>query len=176
METKEDLQCDQKACLFPRGLGIFELNFLSQFLTKMRSFCAHQKGNFLNFSKLTLLLYLVHSWCPQWPIKRYRAFFLGHPVYTHFVRETRRERILENLKKTLKIKEKQSKMIGKNVSTDQNFYIWQKLSLQKRQRSMKSFERRNITKNMGIQLTMQKRDSSKLSKKRERRENQSILN
>ena len=76
----------------------------------------------------------------------------------------------------MKIKEKQSKMIGKNVPTDPKFYIWQKLSLQKRLRSMKSFERRNITKNMGIQLTMQKRGSSKLSKKRERRENQSILN
>ena len=42
---------------------------------------------------------------------------------TNFVRETRRERILENLKKTLKIKEKQSKMIGKNVPTDPKFYI-----------------------------------------------------
>ena len=46
----------------------------------MRSFCAHQKGNFLNFAKLTLLLSLDHSWLPLWPVKRYRAFFLGHPV------------------------------------------------------------------------------------------------
>ena len=48
---------------------------------------------------------------------------------THFVRETRRERILENLKKTLKIKEKQSKMIGKNVPKDPRFYILRKLLL-----------------------------------------------
>ena len=97
-------------------------------------------------------------------------------LYTHFVRETRRERIIENLKKTLKIKEKQSKMIGKNVPKDPKFYIWRKLLLQRRQRNMKSFERRNITKNMDIQSTMQKRDFSKLSKKRKRKENQSIRN
>ena len=48
---------------------MFDLIFLRHFLTKMRSFCAHQKGNFLNFSKLTLLLSLVHSWCPLWPVK-----------------------------------------------------------------------------------------------------------
>ena len=77
---EEDLKCDPKACLFSRGVGNFELIFLSHFLTKMRSFCAHQKGNFLNFAKLTLLLSLVHSWCPLWPVKRKRAFFLGHPV------------------------------------------------------------------------------------------------
>ena len=97
-------------------------------------------------------------------------------LLTNFVRETRRERIIENLKKTLKIKEKQSKMIGKNVPKDPKFYIWRKLLLQRRQRNMKSFERRNITKNMGIQSTMQKRDFSKLSKKRKRKENQSIQN
>merc|ERR1712155_233805 len=45
----------------------------------MRSFCAHQKGNFLNFAKLTLLLSLDHSWLPLWPIKCYRAFFFGTP-------------------------------------------------------------------------------------------------
>ena len=43
------------------GVGIFDLIFLSHFLSKMGSFCAHQKGNFLRFSKLTLLLSLVHS-------------------------------------------------------------------------------------------------------------------
>ena len=76
------LQDDSQSCLFSRGVGVFDLIFLRHFLTKMRSFCAHQKGNFLNFSKLTLLLSLDHSWCPQWPIKCYRAFFLGHPVGT----------------------------------------------------------------------------------------------
>ena len=62
------------------GVGIFGLIFLSHFLTKMRSFCVHQKGNFLNFSKLTLLLSLVHFWYPLWPVKHKRAFFLRHPV------------------------------------------------------------------------------------------------
>ena len=77
---EEDLQCDPKACLFPRGVGIFALTFLSHFLTKMRTSCAHQKGNFLNFSKLTLLLSIVHFWDPLWPVKHKRAFFLRHPV------------------------------------------------------------------------------------------------
>ena len=79
------LQDDSQSCLFSRGVGVFDLIFLRHFLTKMRSFCAHQKGNFLNFSKLTLLLSLDHSWCPQWPIKCYRAFFLGHPVYNEII-------------------------------------------------------------------------------------------
>ena len=39
---------------FPKGGGIFD-NFVSQFLPKMNSFCAHQKGNFLNFSKLNFV-------------------------------------------------------------------------------------------------------------------------
>ena len=47
----------------------------------MRSFCAHQKGNFLNFSKLTLLLSVVHFWYLLWPGKHKRAFFLRHPVH-----------------------------------------------------------------------------------------------
>ena len=62
------LQDDSQSCLFSRGVGVFDLIFLRHFLTKMRSFCAHQKGNFLNFLKLTLLLSLVHSWCPLWPV------------------------------------------------------------------------------------------------------------
>ena len=67
------LQDDSQSCLFSRGVGVFDLIFLRHFLTKMRSFCAHQKGNFLNFSKLTLLLSLDHSWLPP-------SVFLGHPV------------------------------------------------------------------------------------------------
>ena len=35
--------------IFPGGVGIFDLIFLSHFLSKMGSFCAHQKGNFLRF-------------------------------------------------------------------------------------------------------------------------------
>ena len=77
------LQDDSQSCLFSRGVGVFDLIFLRHFLTKMRSFCAHQKGNFLRFWKLTLLLSLVHSWCPLWPIKHKIAFFLGHPVLSY---------------------------------------------------------------------------------------------
>ena len=69
-----------KYCRSTMGVEIFDLIFLSYFLSKKGSFCAHQKGNFLRFSKLTLLLSLVHSWCPLWPIKLKIAFFLGHPV------------------------------------------------------------------------------------------------
>ena len=81
MKQEDDLQCDPKACLFLRGVGIFDLILLSHFLTKMRSFCVHQKGNFLNFSKLTLLLSIDHFWYHLWPVKHKRAFFLRHPVY-----------------------------------------------------------------------------------------------
>ena len=60
---------------------MFDLDFLGGFFTKIGSFCAHWKGNFLNFSKLTLLSSLVHFWCPLWPFKRGSQFFLGHPVH-----------------------------------------------------------------------------------------------
>ena len=84
MGAKEaDLQCDPKACLFSRGVGIFGLILLSHFLTEMRSFCAHQKGNFLNFSKLNLLLFIVHFWYPQWPVKHKGAFFQTPCTYIH---------------------------------------------------------------------------------------------
>ena len=45
--------------IFSRGVGIFDLIFLSSFFTKVGSFCVHWKGNFLNFSKLSLLLSLA---------------------------------------------------------------------------------------------------------------------
>ena len=45
--------------IFFWGVAMFDLVFLGPFFTKMRSFCAHQTGNFLNFSKLTQLLSLV---------------------------------------------------------------------------------------------------------------------
>ena len=41
---------------FKRGVGNFDLNFLSHFFPKSKCSCAHCKGNFLNFPKLTLLL------------------------------------------------------------------------------------------------------------------------
>ena len=70
---------------FLKGIGIFGLNFLSHFLTKMRSFCVNQKGNFLNFSKLNLLLPIAHLWEPLWPVKHHQAFFLRHPVQYNLV-------------------------------------------------------------------------------------------
>ena len=63
---------------------MFDLVFLSRFFTKMMSFCVHQTGNFLNFSKLTLLLSLVKFWCPLRPFKRGSLFFLGQPVFEQF--------------------------------------------------------------------------------------------
>ena len=59
---------------------MFDLVFLSHFFSKMGSFCAHLKENFLNFAKLTLLLSVLHFWCPLWPVKQGSPFFLGHPV------------------------------------------------------------------------------------------------
>ena len=70
---------------FLKGVGIFGLIFLSHFLTEMRSFCAHQKGNFLNFLKLTLLLFIVHFWYLLWPVKHKGAFFLRHPVPSYSI-------------------------------------------------------------------------------------------
>ena len=105
-------------------------------------------------------------------------FGLRHTSFEKFNayvdRETRRERILENLKKTLKIKEKQLKMIGKILLKSLQFY--HKLLLQKRQRSMKSYAKRNTMKSMGIQFQMQKKDSSRLLKKRGKKESRSTLN
>ena len=54
---------------------MFDLNFLSCFFTKIGSFCAHWRGNFLNFPKLTLLLSLVQFWCPLWPLNKDPPFF-----------------------------------------------------------------------------------------------------
>ena len=63
---------------FQGGQLCLTLFFSAIFFTKMGSFCAHRKGNFLNFSKLTPLLSLVR--CHLQPIKRGSLFFLGHPV------------------------------------------------------------------------------------------------
>ena len=54
----------QDDCFFRGGVAIFDLVFLGRFFTKMVSFCAYWKENFLNFSKFTLLLSLVHFWYP----------------------------------------------------------------------------------------------------------------
>ena len=35
--------------IFSRAVGMFDLIFLSGFFTKVGGFCAHWKGNFLNF-------------------------------------------------------------------------------------------------------------------------------
>ena len=46
---------------FLRGVGIFELMFLSHFWTNQRHFWVHWIGNSLNFSKFTQILFLLHS-------------------------------------------------------------------------------------------------------------------
>ena len=56
---------------------------LRYFCTKIKSFCAHWTGNFLNFSKLIQLLYVAHFWGPLEALEHKRAFFLGHPVYIY---------------------------------------------------------------------------------------------
>ena len=61
-----------KYCDFLRGVAMFNLVFLGYFFTKMRSFCAHQTGNFLNFSKITLLLSLAQFWTII-------TLYFGHP-------------------------------------------------------------------------------------------------
>jgi len=55
---KQRIQMCEEAqiCMFFfifRGVKNLNLVFLSHYLTKFRCFCAHWKGNFLNFSKLT---------------------------------------------------------------------------------------------------------------------------
>ena len=92
---EEDLYMIQKHAVSQGGVGIFGLIFLSHFLTKMRSFCAHQKGNSLNLSKITLLLSIVQFWYPLWPVKHKGAFFLRHPVLTDGISmlQTREEEV-----------------------------------------------------------------------------------
>ena len=70
--------------IFSRGVAMFDLIFPSHFFPQYYGFvicCALQKGNSLNFSKLTLLLSLGQFWCPLRPIKQGSQFFLGHPVH-----------------------------------------------------------------------------------------------
>ena len=50
---------------FPKGVGIFDLIFLIHFITKMRSFCAHQKG----------------TWYLLWPSVKHKQAFFRHHVY-----------------------------------------------------------------------------------------------
>ena len=49
----------------------------------------------------------------------------------------------------------------KNRSFFSTIRVYHKLFLQKRQRSMKSFAKRNTMKSTGIQLPMRKKDSSR---------------
>ena len=51
----------------------------SFFTKKVGSFGAYKKGNFLIFSKLTLLFSLVDFWCPLCPLNKDHCFY-GHPV------------------------------------------------------------------------------------------------
>ena len=61
--------------IFLRGVGMFDLYFLSCFYSKLGSFCTHWKGKILNFLKLTLLLSLAHFQGPLQPVKRKSSFF-----------------------------------------------------------------------------------------------------
>ena len=79
-EQKEKIFSVIQKHAFLKGVGIFGLNFLSHLLTKMRSFCAYQKGNFLNFSKLILLFSLVHLKRLKRAFTQNLHFFGGHPV------------------------------------------------------------------------------------------------
>ena len=62
-----------------RGVGIFELLFLSHFLIKQICFCAHWKGNFLASSKLILLLSLVHCQRLKTSFTKKIPLFRGKP-------------------------------------------------------------------------------------------------
>ena len=57
---------------------MFDLVFLGNFFTKMRSFCAHQTGNFLNISKLTFVCSPLLM--PSMACQTLITLFLGHPV------------------------------------------------------------------------------------------------
>ena len=71
---EEDLYMIRKHAVSQWG-GHLWTHFSQSFSEKRRSFCVHQKGNFLNFSKLTLLLFIVYFWYPLWPVKDKGAFF-----------------------------------------------------------------------------------------------------
>ena len=60
---------------FSGGVAMFELVFLSLFFSKLLSFCAHWKGNFLNFPKHPQLLSVVQFWYPLQPINEDPPFF-----------------------------------------------------------------------------------------------------
>ena len=61
IKVKEELsKLLQINAIFGGRVGMFDLDFLSCFYSKVRSFCTHWKGKILNFSKLTLLLSLDH--------------------------------------------------------------------------------------------------------------------
>ena len=60
LRAEDEFTGGPKYCDFLEGVAMFDLVFLGNFFTKMRSFCANQTGYFLNFSKITLLLSLAH--------------------------------------------------------------------------------------------------------------------
>ena len=60
LQAEDESTGGPKYCDFLEGVAMFDLVFLGNFFTKMRSFCANQTGYFLNFSKITLLLSLAH--------------------------------------------------------------------------------------------------------------------
>ena len=76
LDNKSSTACKEEMSFFVRGVGNFDLFFLSHFFPKRRYSCAYLKGNFLNFPKLTLILSLVHLQRVLWAFKCKSPFFL----------------------------------------------------------------------------------------------------
>ena len=56
----------------------FKPHFLSSTWSKLKNVSAHQKEDFLRFSKLTLLLFLVSFLVELWPVKLHQK---SHPFW-----------------------------------------------------------------------------------------------
>ena len=65
---------------FWHGVPNLKPQFLSPTLSKPKNFSAHQKENFLRFSKLTLHLFLLSFLVELWPVKHGNTF-LWHPEF-----------------------------------------------------------------------------------------------
>ena len=65
---------------FWHGVPNFKPQFLSPTWSKPKNFSAHLKEDYLRFSKITILLFLV-SFCGElWPLKHGNILW-GHPVF-----------------------------------------------------------------------------------------------
>ena len=73
-----------------REVGIFDIIFLSNFFWKIKELIRKE----IFCSKLNLILTLVHSWFPLWPVKHYQAFLLGQPIHfwNYFILSFRKQK------------------------------------------------------------------------------------